>query len=155
MNKTRGFEVVKDGFRKFPDKEIKLPKRKTYYSAGYDFYSNETITIRPGESHHFMTDVKAYMQPNEVLIINVRSSIGFKKGLRLINTQGWIDADFYGNPENDGNIGICLINDTFKPVTIEEGERIAQGIFIRYLITDDDDAFEKEARVGGIGSTGK
>lgn len=151
--KVRKFEVVKDGFRKHPDKEIKLPKRATRKSAGYDFYSPVTVTINPNESVLIWTDVKAYMQEDEVLLLDVRSSIGIKKGLMLSNTIGVIDSDYYENPDNDGNIGIALRNMTDKPVTINEGERIAQGIFIKYYTVDDDDFENGMIRKGGIGSS--
>lgn len=154
MKKVRGFEVVREDMQKFPGVATILPVRKTQQAMACDFYSKEDYTIQPGEAHHFATDVKAYMQPSECLIINVRSSIGFKKGLRLVNTQGWIDADYYENPDNDGNIGICLKNDTNVPVTIEKDERIAQGAFLSYLVPDGDEDVEKETRTGGIGSTG-
>lgn len=152
--KVRGFEVVSEGFRQFPDAVPFMPRRKTNHSAGYDFAVIKGATINPGETVHFATDIKAYMLEDEILILNVRSSIGFKKKLRLVNTQGWIDSDFYENPDNDGNIGIGLYNPNPYPVTIEDGERVAQGIFTKYLVKDRDDEDEKEERVGGIGSTG-
>lgn len=152
--KTRGFEVVRDDCRCHPDVDIILPHRKTEQAMGYDFHANETITIPPGGTHHFMTDVKAYMMPDECLILNVRSSIGFKKRLTLVNTQGWIDADYYNNPDNDGNIGFCLWNTGDVPQTIEKGERIGQGAFFTFLTKDNDDVDQKEERTGGVGSTG-
>ena len=93
------------------------------------------------------------MLDDEVLKIVPRSSIGFKKGLMLINTIGIIDSDFYNNPDNDGNIGFKLKNLTDKTVEIKAGERIMQGIFEKYLIVDDDEC--EKIRVGGIGSSGK
>lgn len=152
--RVRGFEVVADKFREHPYTTPALPKRKTKNSAGYDFATLDSATIAPGETVHFITDIKAYMLPDELLVLNVRSSIGFKKGLRLVNTQGWIDSDFYNNPENDGNIGIALYNPTKEAVFIDVGERIAQGIFIHFRVKDNDDFDEKVERVGGIGSTG-
>ena len=154
MTKVRGFEVVRDDCRKFPNREIILPRRKTKKAMACDLYSNETMIIAPGESYQFMTDVKAYMPDDEGAIMNVRSSIGFAKELELVNTQGWIDADFYGNPDNDGNIGIKLRNVGLEPQTIEAGERIAQIMFVTFGIPDGDDEIEKEERVGGTGSTG-
>ena len=93
------------------------------------------------------------MLDDVVLVIYLRSSIGFKKGLMLINTVGIIDSDFYENPDNDGNIGFKLKNLTDKEVVIKAGERIMQGIFKKYLVIDDDNC-DKE-RVSGIGSTGE
>lgn len=151
---ARGFEVVDGWARKHPETTPVIPKRKTSQAMAYDFTALETVTINPGEEYHFMTDIKAYMKADECLIINVRSSIGFKKRLMLVNTQGWIDADFCDNPDNDGNIGICLKNIGAEPQTIEAGERIAQGAFFNFLAKDNDDQDEKEERTGGIGSTG-
>ena len=94
------------------------------------------------------------MLPIEFLLVDVRSSIGTKKSLMLKNTIGIIDASYYGNPSNDGNIGVCLYNFGDEAVTIEEGERIAQGIFLYYLTPDDDNVLQAE-RKGGFGSSGK
>ena len=91
------------------------------------------------------------MLPDEVLEIYPRSSIGFKKGLMLVNTVGIIDSDYYSNKSNDGNIGFKLKNLTDKEVRIEAGERVLQGIFKKYLTIDNDEC--NKERVGGIGST--
>ena len=92
------------------------------------------------------------MEDDECLIINVRSSMAGK--WKLANTQGWIDADYFNNPKNDGNIGVFLTNICNESLTIEKGDRIAQGKFEKYLITDDDNPLS-EQREGGYGSTGK
>ena len=150
---TRGFEIVDKKFRKHPNVDIQLPKRGSFKSAGYDICTPVDITIPPyGISDAIQTDIKAYMLDDEVLQIVPRSSIGFKKGLMLINTIGIIDSDYYNNKDNDGNIGFKLKNLTGKEVTIKAGERIMQGIFVKYLITDDDECDNE--RTGGIGSTG-
>lgn len=151
--KIRGFEVVADKHRKHGETEIILPKRGSKHSAGYDFYSPEEVIIPAGEQRLIWTDVKAYMQKDEVLFLVVRSSIGIKKGLQLANTVGIIDSDYYGNPENDGNIGICLKNTTDTDILIEAGERIAQGIFLKFFVGDAGNT--EEERTGGIGSTNK
>jgi len=153
QTKIRGFEVVSDSFRKHKDVEIKLPIRATKTSAGYDFNSPISITIQPKSKEVIFTDVKSYMQEGEVLILDVRSSIGIKKGLMLANTIGIVDQDYFSNKDNDGNIGICLYNMTDKPVHIEQFERIAQGIFIPFLVSDNGNTDEE--RTGGIGSTNK
>lgn len=152
--RNRGFEIIKDEHRKHSDIEIQLPTRGDSRSAGYDFYSNETVVLQPKQSHLFWTDVKSYMLDDEVLSIHVRSSIGTKKDLMLKNTTGIIDSSYYENVSNDGNIGICLVNMGDKIQKIEKGERIAQGIFTKYLITDDDICLKLE-RTGGFGSSGK
>ena len=151
--KTRGFEIVSDKFRKHPNVDIQLPKRGTKKSAGYDVCTPVDIIIPPnGISDAIQTDLKAYMLEDEVLEIVPRSSIGFKKGLMLINTVGIIDSDYYSNPDNDGNIGFKFKNLTDKTVEIKAGERILQGIFKKYLITDYDNCDIE--RMGGMGSTG-
>lgn len=152
--KLRGFEAVQPAYLKHENVPTLLPRRADSRSAGYDLPSKETVTIQPGESHLFWSDLKAYMQPSEVLFLHVRSSIGIKKGLRLKNTTGIIDASYYSNPSNDGNIGICLINTSTQPVTVEMGERIAQAIFMPYLIADGDETLHAE-RAGGFGSSNR
>ena len=152
--RERGFEIIKDEHRKHSDIEIQLPTRGDSRSAGYDFYSNETVVLQPKQSHLFWTDVKSYMLDDEVLSIHVRSSIGTKKDLMLKNTTGIIDSSYYENVSNDGNIGICLVNMGDKIQKIEKGERIAQGIFTKYLIVDEDTCLKSE-RTGGFGSSGK
>lgn len=151
--KIRGFEIVKNEARKHLDKEIQLPKRGSSSSAGYDFYTPKSFTIKPNEKVVVWTDIKAYMQENEVLKLYVRSSIGIKKGLMLANGTGIIDKDYYSNMSNDGNVGICLLNISENIVTIEENERIAQGIFMNFLSADTGNTSTE--RTGGIGSTNK
>lgn len=152
---VRGFQLVSDEHRKFPGVEIVLPRRGTSRSAGYDICTPVDIVIPPrGSSKTIFTDVKAYMLPDEALTTHVRSSIGMKRGLVLANTTGIIDSDYYSNPDNDGNIGFMLRNLTDEEVVIKAGERVIQGIFIKYLVTDDDEPTSEE-RLGGVGSTGR
>ena len=143
--KQRGFEVV-TGF----DKTI-IPLRGTSGSAGYDFCSYEEATIEPNQTVMIKTGIKAYMLDDEVLQIYPRSSLGVKKHLRLANSVGIIDSDYYNNENNEGHIMIPLFNFGNEPVTISQGERVAQGIFSKYLITDTDQVSAK--RSGGFGST--
>ena len=152
--RTRGFEVVRDDCRQFPDVQITLPKRADVHSAGYDFYCPKEITLQPMQKTFFFSDVKAYMQPDEVLEIYIRSSLGIKKGLMIPNNVGIIDSSYYNNPDNDGNIGIALVNTSNKTVTIKAGERIMQGIFKKYLVADNDNVLTSK-RTGGIGSSGE
>lgn len=149
---SRGFEKVDDKFRKHPNVDIQLPKRSDPRSAGYDFYAPCDITLQPNESVLVFSDVKAYMGNDEVLLLYVRSSIGIKKGLVLSNGTGVIDSSFYNNSDNNGNIGIALRNTTNQVVEIKQGERIIQGVFIKYLTTDEDNTIH-ENRIGGIGSS--
>ena len=152
MEKIRGFECVVEEHRKGTMDYI-LPKRGTSRSAGYDISSPITVTIEPHSSVLVWTNIKAYMLQDEVLEVYIRSSVGIKKGLMLKNVTGIIDADYYSNESNDGNIGICLYNTTDEAVVIEKNERICQGIFKKYL-TVDNDTFLKDERTGGIGSSG-
>lgn len=147
---TRGFEVVRDDCRKFPQKEIKLPTRGTSKAAAYDFYANDTYSVEPGKIVKIWTDVKAYMQDNDFLMLDVRSSMGGK--YMLANTIGIVDGDYFSNESNDGNIGIFLKNISQETLTIFEGDRIAQGIFMKYLVADNGNT--DEIRKGGFGSTG-
>lgn len=150
--KIRGFEVVSNEFREYPKYNIKLPQRGTKYSAGYDFFCPINIGITPGKTIKIKTDIKAYMLNDEYLDINIRSSIAINKHLRIKNIVGIIDSDYYSNKKNDGNIIIPLKNESNVIVFLTEGERIAQGIFKKYLLADNDMQLSKE-RIGGIGST--
>lgn len=149
----RGFKPVESKFRK-ENHIVQLPVRSDSRSAGYDFFSPTSHIINPHSKEVIWTNVKSYMQSNEVLMIYVRSSIGIKRGLTLANGTGIIDASYYNNPSNDGNIGICLYNNTDELVVIDSGERIAQGVFLPYLVADEDVILNQE-RIGGIGSSGK
>lgn len=155
----RHFDFVREDVRKFPNNDdLKLPKRSDPQSAGYDFYSNEDFTIQPNCYHTFWTDIKAFMQPNEVLQIYTRSGNGTKRGIVLRNGVGIVDASYYGNPSNDGNIGICLLNTGTEPFVVQCGDRIAQGIFYNYLINETDSFgidVQSPVRLGGFGSSGK
>ena len=145
----RRFEVVS----RCKDMNVKLPKRKTKKSAGYDFFAVEDFTLYPNKLCIVPTGVKAYMEDDEVLYLHIRSSVALKRGVRMLNSIGVIDADFVDNPDNEGEISLGLLSHNDDIVHIKKGERIAQGVFHKFLITDDDNAEGK--RVGGIGSTDK
>lgn len=147
---SRGFEVVSDKFRKH-EGEIQLPYRGTSRAMAYDFYSPLDLVINPGEIGKVWTDVKAYMEDDECLVLNVRSSQGGK--VMLANTQGWIDADYYSNTGNDGNIGVFLKNISDQPYVIKKGDRVAQGAFFKFLVADNGNT--NTTRQGGFGSTNK
>ena len=144
----RGFEVVSA----FEEQNINLPTRKTTESAGYDIECAEAVTLEPNQVVLVPTGLKAFMAYDEYLAIHIRSSMAIKRKLALVNSTGIIDSDYYNNEENEGHIMIALLNFGNEPVTLEKGERVAQGIFSNYLITNDDDA--TGVRTGGIGSTG-
>lgn len=148
---ARFFEVVKDEFRKNKG-EIKLPTRGSEHSAGYDFYSPIDITIQPNESVMIWTDIKAHMYYDNALLLIPRSSMG-KQPIMIANTVGLIDSDYYSNEGNDGNIGFRLLNLGNIPYEIKVGDRIGQGVFIKYGTVKDDNTTTK--RENGFGSTGK
>ena len=133
--------------------EYNLPRRSSKHSAGYDFLAVKDYVIRPKEILKIPTGVKARMQGDEVLLIVVRSSMGFKYNVRLTNQVGVIDSDFYNNIDNEGHIFISLQNEGDKDYVIEKGEAYAQGIFMKYLLSDDDTA--EGTRIGGLGSSNK
>lgn len=133
---------------------IKLPKRATSGSAGYDFYAPVDIELKAGETAKIPTGIRVKILDNWVLKVYPRSGLGFKFRLQLNNTVGIIDSDYYGS-SNEGHIFIKITNDTNegKTVSVKAGEGFAQGIFVEYGITFDDEASEK--RDGGFGSTTK
>ena len=153
MEKVRGFEVAKG----FENEGINIPVRKTKYSAGYDIEAAEDVVVpsfKKGANPTLIkTGLKAYMQDDEVLILANRSSNPKKKGLILANSIGVIDKDYYGNPDNDGHIMFAFYNIKEEDIEIKKGECIGQGMFQKYLITDDDNA--QGERMGGFGSTSK
>lgn len=129
-----------------------LPKRATSGSAGYDFYAPMSLVVRPGETVTVPTGIRVRMEDGWVLKLYPRSGLGFKFRLQLNNTVGIIDSDYYYS-DNEGHIFIKISNDCYedKTVTIAAGEAFAQGIFVEYGITLDDDA--TACRNGGFGST--
>lgn len=147
----RCFEVVKDKHRKNSG-DIKLPTRATVDSVAYDFYSPISVDIEPMHSQMIWTDIKAIFESDEALLINVRSSMG-KQPIMIANSQGWVESSYYNNENNDGNIGIRLFNLGETVYTVHTGDRIAQGMFVKYLTTENDEV--TTPRVGGFGSTGK
>jgi dUTP pyrophosphatase len=143
----RKFEVIQS----YLDKDIKIPERATKYSAGYDLASAENITINPGEIKLVPTGLKADMPEDEALFVYPRSSLGIKRRLTMSNNVGVVDKDYYNNAENEGHIMIPIYNFGTEVQVIKKGERIAQGIFQKYGITDNDSA--KNLRKGGFGSS--
>jgi len=167
MNRIAKFEKVSEtqffnawydafGFDELSAREayegLKLPKRATKGSAGYDFYSPCDFTLHPGETIKIPTGIRAKMDDFWVLMAFPRSGLGFKYRLQLNNTVGIIDADYY-NSDNEGHIFLKLTNDSNEGKTLEvrAGSGIAQGIFLPFGITEDDEA--DGIRNGGEGST--
>lgn len=133
--------------------QVSLPERKTARSAGYDLAAAADVVLEPGQVVLVPTGLKAYMEPDEVLLLTIRSSLAVKRGLMLANGVGVIDADYADNPDNEGHIQVAMVNLGSAPVHLAKGERVAQGIFVKYLTTSDDQA--AGARLGGFGSTGR
>lgn len=123
-----------------------LPIRATKHSAGYDFYAAVPVEIKPGEKRVIPTNIAVEMEEDDVLLIFPRSSYAIKFGLELVNSIGVIDADY------KDQIFICYCNTGNEPFFIKRGDRIAQGVFVKFFKTDDDSASGE--RRGGVGSTG-
>lgn len=169
MQKIAQFEKVsfeqfeKDFTKNFPEIEnvkevydaIKLPKRATTGSAGYDFFAPTKLTLEKGKSLLIPTGIRSKIEDGWVLKIYPRSGLGFKHRVQLDNTVGIIDADYY-NSSNEGHIMIklsCDAHDDGHTVSVDAGDGFAQGIFLQFGITFDDDA--DGVRDGGFGSTTK
>lgn len=163
--RVRGFEKVE--YRFFRDKcdeffpqsiyeKIVEPERATVGSAGYDFFAPYGFTLSPGEDITIPTGIKAYMLVDEMLDIRPRSGQGFKY-LRIANTTGVIDSDYYDNAETGGQIVLKLRNETNDSrgiIEVKAGKGFAQGIFMKYLLVDGDNYLTGKTREGGFGSTG-
>ena len=157
------FEQLKgdwqDTFGELPEEElrgiyegVRLPARATSGSAGYDFFTPIALSLGPGETVKVPTGIRAEIGEGWVLQIYPRSGLGFKYRLQMNNTVGIIDSDYFYS-DNEGHIFIKILNDSREEKTLElaEGMAFAQGIFMEYGITEDDDV--TESRNGGFGST--
>lgn len=163
--RKRGFEIVS----KFKNEDINLPVRKTNASAGYDFEAAESLIVPSiwkilaekvfvGEATGLKatlipTGIKSYMLDDEYLQLSIRSGTALKTGLILANGVGIVDSDYYNNPDNEGHIMFPVHNLGFRDKLIKKGERIGQGLFLKYLKADGDTS--DGIRTGGFGSTDK
>jgi dUTP pyrophosphatase len=147
-------------------RQIKLPERSTTYSAGYDFFVNmvevfrsleqgfivrpSTIYVYPRKTVYINSGIGVYLPPNECLLLMIRSNLA-DKGLRLVQGTSVIDADY------EGSITLALENTSSnKSIAIEHGDKIVQGVFVKYGITDSDARLSNPIeRTGGRGSTGR
>ena len=132
--------------------DIKLPERSTLNSAGYDFFALENIIFLPETITRVFTGVKCELMSNQVLILANRSSNPSKKGLVLLNGIGVIDADYYGNPDNDGEIAFEFYNMLDEVVEIKKEEKLGQGLILKFDKVEDD--YVTNVRKSGWGSTG-
>lgn len=131
-----------------------IPKRSTKYSAGYDFEAIFPFTLKPNEIKKIPLGVKVAMNEDEMLMLVVRSSQGFKYNVRMCNQIGIFESDFYNNEENEGHMWLALQNHGDKDYVVKKGDRICQGIFVKFLTVDNEDEIKK-IRKGGVGSTDK
>ncbi len=131
---------------------IKLPKRATAGSAGYDFYTPVSFVLKPNETIKIPTGIRVRISEGWMLGCYPRSGLGFRYRLQLNNTVGIIDSDYF-NASNEGHIMLKITNASVEDMTLElsEGAAFAQGIFTEYGITFDDEA--NGVRAGGFGST--
>lgn len=153
MEKVRGFEILPE----FADKaeaivkELELrsfiPQRATRGSSGHDLRAIEDTVVQPGEIKLVGTGLTAYMQEDEELQLRSRSGLA-KRKITVANCPGTVDSDYYGQ-----HIMFLIYNQTEEPFSIKAGDRIGQGVFSKYLVTDDDHPLS-ESRTGGFGSTG-
>lgn len=134
--------------------QYRMPERSTKNSAGYDIFSVEEGIIKPNESKAFKTGLKVTMNSDEVLFLYSRSSQGYKYDVCLTNSVGVIDSDYYNNKDNEGHFSVKLSNNGTKDYIVNIGDKIAQGVFVKYLTVDDEEEIKRE-RNGGLGSTGK
>lgn len=130
-----------------------LPTRSTKNSAGYDFFNPKNIICKSHKITMIPTGIKAQFPEDEMLLLFNRSSNPKKKGLIILNGVGVVDSDYYNNTDNEGEMAFVFYNMLEEDVTLLAGEKLGQGIFVKYAKTDDDIA--KGERIGGFGSTGK
>lgn len=133
---------------------LKLPERATKRAAGYDFFSPIAFCLKPNEIIKIPTGIKVCMDDSDFLMLVIRSSLGFKYNIRLCNQIGIVDADYFNNKQNEGHILLKLQNEGSVPWTVNKGDRLIQGIFVKYLKSNND-TNNDILRTGGIGSTNK
>ena len=158
---SRYFEKIRfEQFKKDCSDDIELynsyslPKRSTKYSAGYDFFSLYDFILKPGEIKKIPTGVKICMNEDEMLMLVVRSSMGFKYNVRMCNQIGIFESDYYNNINNEGHAWLKLQNEGDKDYIVKKGDAICQGIFTKFLTVDNEEKIINE-RKGGLGSTNK
>ena len=132
--------------------EYVLPVRATKNSCGYDFFAISDVVLHPGEIVKIPTGYKAIMASDEMLLLVVRSSMGFRYNVRMCNQVGVIDSDYYNNSDNEGHMWVSLQNEGSIDYEIKKGTAYCQGIFMKYLTCGEE---VEELRVSGIGSTDK
>ena len=155
----RGFEKISfEQFKKDISNDIELyneyclPRRATKSSCGYDFFAVNEVVLQPGEIKKIPTGYKAKFNEDEMLMLVIRSSLGFKYNVRMCNQVGIIDCDYYNSPGNEGHLWVVLQNEGKEDYVIKKGAAYCQGIFFKYLTCGDE---VDTIRTDGIGSTDK
>ena len=153
--------AMREEFPQYTEEDIRdmyeslvLPRRATRGSAGYDFHAPFSFSLPPAATIKIPTGIRVKMEEDWVLKIYPRSGLGFKYRLQMNNTVGIIDSDYFYS-DNEGHIFNKMTNasNEGKTVDVPQGTGFAQGIFLEYGITVDDDA--DGIRNGGFGSTTK
>ena len=145
------FEVVS----RIENKEvIKLPEKGSKYAAGYDFINPEDTFVSSSGVTYVRTGIKAKFPNDVALLLLNRSSNPKKKELFLANGVGLVDADYYNNEDNEGEICFAFMTTSNIPILIKAGEKLGQGMFIKYQDITGLNVDNVEERNGGFGSTG-
>ena len=161
VSKEQFVSSMREEFPQYTEADIEdmyeslaLPARATRGSAGYDFYAPFSFSLPPNTTIKIPTGIRVKMEEDWVLKLYPRSGLGFKYRLQMNNTVGIIDSDYFYS-DNEGHIFIKMTNasNAGKTVEVAQGVGFAQGIFLEYGITVDDDA--RGIRNGGFGSTSK
>ncbi len=155
--KVSSFQFEKDLKNTNPEKEngyeqIILPQRATKGSAGYDFFIPFDLELKSGETAIIPTGIRVQIDEGYFLALYPKSGLGFKFRLRLENTVGIIDSDYFYS-DNEGHIMVKMTNCGDKTLVLSKGKAFTQGIFTEFFITYDD--VTEGVRNGGFGSTGK
>lgn len=132
---------------------LELPRRATRNSSGYDFILPFDINIKPNDTINIPTGIKASMEDFLTLLLLPRSGLGFKYYVRLANTLGLGDCDYFNNIDNEGHYWVKIRNEGYKTLELKAGDRFCQGVFIPYYITINDNPLTED-RNGGLGHTG-
>jgi dUTP pyrophosphatase len=134
------------------DPSLPLPQYASKGAVGFDLVTRETTVIQPKAIALVPGNVIVKVPEGYVLLIIARSSLPRKKGLICPHAIGVIDQDYHGSGDE---VMVQVQNMTDLPVTVERGERIAQGLFVKvetaeWNEVDDHGASDR----GGFGSTG-
>jgi dUTP pyrophosphatase len=130
-----------------------LPTYMTEHAAGLDIYAflDEEVLIAPGQRRLIPTGLAVAIPEGFEVQVRPRSGLAVRDGVTLVNTPGTIDADYRGE------IGILMINHGEKPISIKNGQRIAQLIVSRVYkatLEEVDELPASSRQGGGFGHTG-